>query len=108
MGPQKGPISFFFRRGRLHKVAALLRLDMKIKVLFFASCRDAVGRRSCDWEIAEGCRVADLQRELVAAYPQLAGMQQVLSIAVNAEYAGSHTALKAGDEVALIPPVSGG
>ena len=108
MGPQKGPISFFFRRGRLHKVAALLRLDMKIKVLFFASCRDAVGRRSCDWEIAEGCRVADLQRELVAAYPQLAGMQQVLSIAVNAEYAGRHTALKAGDEVALIPPVSGG
>ena len=108
MGPSKGPISFFFRRGRLYKVAALLRLDMKIKVLFFASCRDAVGRRSCDWEIAEGCRVADLQRELVAAYPQLAAVQQVLSIAVNAEYAGSHTVLKAGDEVALIPPVSGG
>ena len=81
---------------------------MKIKVLFFASCRDAVGHRSCDWEIAEGCRVADLQRELVAAYPQLAAVQQVLSIAVNSEYAGSHTALQAGDEVALIPPVSGG
>ena len=108
MGPQKGPISFFFRRGPLRKVAALLRLDMKIKVLFFASCRDAVGHRSCDWEIEEGCRVADLERELVAAYPQLAAVQQVLSIAVNAEYVGRHTALKAGDEVALIPPVSGG
>ena len=83
-------------------------LAMKIKVLFFASCRDAVGHKSCEWEIAEGYRVADLQRELVAAYPQLAAVQQVLSIAVNAEYAGSHTALKAGDEVALIPPVSGG
>ena len=46
--------------------------------------------------------------ELVAAYPQLAAVQQVLSIAVNSEYAGSHTALQAGDEVALIPPVSGG
>ena len=85
-----------------------MRLDMKIKVLFFASCRDAVGRRSCDWEIEEGYQVADLQRDLVAAYPQLAAVQQVLSIAVNSEYAGKHTVLKAGDEVALIPPVSGG
>lgn len=107
MGPQKGPISFFSPRP-VAKVAALLRLDMKIKVLFFASCRDAVGRRSCDWEIEEGYQVADLQRDLVAAYPQLAAVQQVLSIAVNSEYAGKHTVLKAGDEVALIPPVSGG
>ena len=105
-GLQRVPFPFF-RRGR-SKVAALLRLAMKIKVLFFASCRDAVGHKSCDWEIAEGCRVADLQRELVAAYPQLAAVQQMLSVAVNAEYAGSHTVLKAGDEVALIPPVSGG
>ena len=81
---------------------------MKIKVLFFASCRDVVGHRSCDWEIEEGYRVADLQRGLVAAYPQLAAVQQVLSIAVNSEYVGNHTVLKAGDEVALIPPVSGG
>ena len=92
----------------MHKAAALLRLAMKIKVLFFASCRDAVGHRSCDWEIEEGYQVADLQRELVAAYPQLAAVQQVLSIAVNSEYAGNHTELKAGDEVAFIPPVSGG
>ena len=83
-------------------------INPKIKVLFFASCRDAVGHKSCDWEIAEGYRVADLQRELVAAYPQLAAVQQVLSVAVNAEYVGDHTVLKAGDEVALIPPVSGG
>ena len=81
---------------------------MKIKVLFFASCRDAVGHRSCDWDIEEGYQVADLQRDLVAAYPQLAAVQKVLSIAVNSEYAGNHTVLKAGDEVALIPPVSGG
>ena len=107
MGPQKGPISFFSPRP-VGKVAALLRLDMKIKVLFFASCRDAVGHRSCDWDIEEGYQVADLQRDLVAAYPQLAAVQKVLSIAVNSEYAGSHTVLKAGDEVALIPPVSGG
>ncbi len=107
MGPQKGPISFFCH-GLLYKAAALLYLDMKIRVLFFASCRDAVGHRSCDWEISAGYRVADLQRELVAAYPQLGAVQQVLSIAVNSEYAGKHTVLKAGDEVALIPPVSGG
>lgn len=81
---------------------------MKIRVLFFASCRDAVGHRSCDWEISADYRVADLRRELVAAYPQLGAVQQVLSIAVNSEYAGNHTVLKAGDEVALIPPVSGG
>ena len=106
-GLQRVPFPFS-RRGLVSKVAALVCLYMKIKVLFFASCRDAVGHKSCDWEIAEGYRVADLQRELVAAYPQLAAVQQVLSIAVNAEYAGNHTVLKAGDEVALIPPVSGG
>lgn len=81
---------------------------MKIRVLFFASCRDAVGHKNCDWEISQGYQVADLRRELVAAYPQLGAVQQVLSIAVNSEYAGNHTVLKAGDEVALIPPVSGG
>ena len=107
-GLKRVPFPFSFAAVRFATVAALLRVDMKIKVLFFASCRDAVGHRSCDWEIEEGYRVADLQRELVAAYPQLAAVQQVLSIAVNAEYAGHHTALKAGDEVALIPPVSGG
>ena len=86
-------------------------INPKIKILFFASCRDAVGHRSCDWEIAEGYRVADLQRELVAAYPQLAAAQQVLSIAVNGRVrreayrvksgrrGGSYSACKVGADV---------
>ena len=105
MGPPKGPIPFF-RRGpsQGRGVIALGYENQGFIFCFLPRCRRPQKLRL---EIAEGCRVADLQRELVAAYPQLAAVQRVLSIAVNAEYAGSHTVLKAGDEVALIPPVSG-
>lgn len=81
---------------------------MKIRVLFFASARDRVGRREVDWELPEGSRVADFKRELVARYPAMAPVQRTLSIAVNAECAGDAVLLQPGDEVAVIPPVSGG
>ena len=81
---------------------------MKIKVLFFASCRDIAGCRDAEIEILEGTTVEAFKRDLLVQYPGLVIFSNVLSVAVNTEYAVDSTVLRAGDEVALIPPVSGG
>ncbi len=81
---------------------------MKIKALFFASSRDIVGSKEVELDIPEGVNVGDLRRDLIVRYPGLAPLQQVLSVAVNTDYADDSALLKQGDEVAFIPPVSGG
>lgn len=83
-------------------------IPMKIKALFFASCRDIVGNREMALDIEEGSRVKELRKKLLANYPRLATLDEVLSIAVNSEYVDDTTLLNPGDEVAFIPPVSGG
>lgn len=81
---------------------------MKVKVLFFASCRDIAGCREKDWEIREGTTVSDLKGDLIAAYPGLQRLRNSLAVAVNTNYSDNSTVLRDCDEVALIPPVSGG
>jgi molybdopterin synthase sulfur carrier subunit len=81
---------------------------MKIKALFFAACRDIVGNRELDLDVGEGSQVEDLKNVLLVKYPDLATINNVLSIAVNAEYVDGNAILNPGDEVAFIPPVSGG
>jgi len=81
---------------------------MKIKVLFFANCSDIVGCKESEREVAEGATVGSFKQDLITQYPDLLGLQNVLSVAVNTEYVDDLTALKAGDEIAFIPPVSGG
>lgn len=77
-------------------------------MLFFASCRDIVGRREVETDISSGMTVGHLKEHLIEMYPGLEGLKNVLSIAVNAEYTEDATVLNDGDEVAFIPPVSGG
>ena len=81
---------------------------MKIQLLLFASCRDAVGAKELVVELAEGTTAAGLRDEVVSRYPRLASLKEKLLIAANAEYVDGATVLKDGDEIALIPPVSGG
>ena len=81
---------------------------MKVKALFFAACRDIVGDKELELELEEGCRVGDLKSKLLTTYPRLATINKVLSIAVNSEYVDNNTVLYSGDEIAFIPPVSGG
>lgn len=81
---------------------------MKIKVLFFASCRDAVGGKELVLDLPEGTTAAGLKDEVTSRYPRLAPLREKLLIAANAEYVDGTTVLKDGDEIALIPPVSGG
>lgn len=81
---------------------------MNIRLLLFASCRDAVGGKELDLEVEEGIDAGSLREELAQRYPQLRPLKEKLLMAVNAEYVDDQTVLKGGDEVALIPPVSGG
>ena len=81
---------------------------MKIQLLFAASCREATGCRDVEHEVDEGATVGALRRDLVERFPGLSGLSSALSVAVNAEYADESTVLRPGDQVALIPPVSGG
>jgi molybdopterin converting factor subunit 1 len=81
---------------------------MRVKLLFFASCKDITGCRETEIEIEEGINVESFRRVLLDDFPALQGMIKTLSIAVNTEYAADGTVLQAGDEIALIPPVSGG
>lgn len=81
---------------------------MRVKLLFFASCRDIVGQREMDFELSSNATVGELKRLLGERYARLAAIAGTLSLAVNAEYANDATVLSHGDEVAFIPPVSGG
>jgi molybdopterin converting factor subunit 1 len=79
---------------------------MKVKVVFFAKSREIVGRNQMDIEIQEGEVVSGLLSKLQSQFHELLDMQFIT--AVNSEYMGNDTELHDGDEVAIIPPVSGG
>ena len=81
---------------------------MKILVLFFASCSDIVGQREQTIEIQDGSRLDDLMDAVIREHPRLEPIRSSAMVSVNQEYAEGTTALADGDEVALIPPVSGG
>jgi len=81
---------------------------MRVKVLFFAVCREISGMRDTEVEVPEGATVADLLVSIGSEHPRLGEMARILMVSVNQEYAGQDTPLAEGDEVALIPPVSGG
>ncbi|MDA0747525.1 MAG: molybdopterin converting factor subunit 1 [bacterium] len=81
---------------------------MKVKVLFFASCRDVVGMRESEIELAEGATVVDLMDGIAAEHVRFKKMEASLMVSVNQEYVDRDAPLKEGDEVAFIPPVSGG
>ncbi|ORU90609.1 MAG: molybdopterin synthase sulfur carrier subunit [Cycloclasticus sp. symbiont of Poecilosclerida sp. M] len=77
---------------------------MTIKVLYFASLRELFGREEQALDCADIETVADVWKEVSAGYEV---SQSVLN-SVNQEYAELDTPVKAGDEVAFFPPVTGG
>ncbi len=81
---------------------------MEIKVLFFASCRDLVGQSQTSITMSEGASVYDLLARLAAEHSRLKEMEGSLMVSVNQAYVDRTQQLNDGDEVALIPPVSGG
>lgn len=81
---------------------------MKVQLRFFAILREQVGHGSAEHELSDGASVAQLWSSLCASYPQLQPHGASVSFAVNREYVDRQHCLSEGDEVALIPPVSGG
>jgi MoaE-MoaD fusion protein len=99
------------RRGGLRRLSATLLLKrdfMRVKVLFFASLAARVGEREVDVELEEGATVGGLMDVLARKYLAVQEMRGKLAYAVNLEYRKAGEGLKEGDEVAVIPPVSGG
>jgi molybdopterin synthase sulfur carrier subunit len=76
------------------------------KVIAFGITKDILGGKETVVEV-DGSTVAALRRSLSKKYPQLEGLRS-LFIAVNQAYAEDEDALRETDEIALIPPVSGG
>ena len=81
---------------------------MQIRVKLFASVKDIVGRREVVLDLPEGITAAGLLERFAADYPGLRGLAPSLLLAVNREYVEGNRVLAEGDEVAFIPPVSGG
>jgi len=81
---------------------------MKIGVLFFGVLKDLVGRPGETVDLPEGARVRDVLLYYAREVQRLEAMLPSLAVSVNQEYSAVDRALHEGDEVGLLPPVSGG
>ena len=81
---------------------------MRVPVALFARYREAVGRGRVEVEVADGATVEDVWMALTAAHPVLARYRPHTLFAVGMDYVDSHHSVRAGEEVACFPPVSGG
>ncbi len=81
---------------------------MRVTVRLFARLRDIAGASELARDIAPGATIGSVWRQLAGDYPELARYDRAISSAVNADYARMDHVLHDGDEVAFLPPVSGG
>ena len=80
---------------------------MKVRILAFGIARELCGAREFDMEIPEALTVSEFKSLLFEQYPGFLTVASI-SIAVNTEYSEDTQVLGANDEIAIIPPVSGG
>jgi len=81
---------------------------MRVKVLYFGILREMAGTEQEALELNKPVRLADLYSQLQQRIPGLAAFGGSIALSINYEYAVLDTPLNEGDEVALLPPVSGG
>ena len=81
---------------------------MVVRVLYFASFRDAAGRSEEDRQLPEGTRVSDLWEILSREVPAFGRFPRMPPAAVNRLSTVGHHTHEDGDEVAYLPPVAGG
>jgi molybdopterin converting factor subunit 1 len=91
-------------QARNHGLVAHATLK-RTAVLLFASIRDAAG---VDRVQVDAATIRDVSAQLAGLFPEAAGLIERSRFAVNQQFASPDTALQEGDEVAVIPPVSGG
>jgi molybdopterin converting factor subunit 1 len=81
---------------------------MRVRVRLFARLRELAGTGETTVEVPAAATVRAVWEALVAAHPAAAAYEKSMSCAVNADYARMTTPVGEGDEVAFLPPVSGG
>jgi MoaE-MoaD fusion protein len=81
---------------------------MRVRVLFFGVLKEVAGKAAEEIDLRDGALVRDALLHYQSKIPQLRSFLSSIAVAVNQQYAGADTKLKANDEIALLPPVSGG
>ena len=81
---------------------------MRVSVRLFAVLRDRAGVSELTLEVPDGATVAEVAEALAARFPAVGEYLRHVAYAVNREYVQAGTKLTDGDELAVIPPVSGG
>ena len=81
---------------------------MRVRVQVFARLRELAGRSEWTCEVPAGATIADVWQRAAADHPSLAPFERAVSCARNAEFARRSTPVAEGDEIAFLPPVSGG
>jgi molybdopterin converting factor subunit 1 len=79
-----------------------------IRVLLFGAAADRAGTREIELPLEDGATLAEVWPLLAERHPDLAPMRDTLAFAVNGEYARGNDGVSPGDEIAVLPPVSGG
>jgi molybdopterin converting factor subunit 1 len=81
---------------------------MQVRVLFFATAREAAGCAAAELSVPEGASVEDARRALAERFPPLRDRLPQVRFALDREFVGLEAPLREGAELAVIPPVSGG
>ena len=81
---------------------------MRVVVRLFARLRDIAGAAELRREVAAGATIGTVWRELVGEFPEFSAYEKSISCAVNADYSRFSAMVAEGDEIAFLPPVSGG
>jgi len=81
---------------------------VEVTVLFFAQAKDITQCSSRKWTVGDDWTTSDLQITVLDTFPKLEEVLRVCAWAVNEEYSDGPVLLKDGDQIALIPPISGG
>jgi molybdopterin synthase catalytic subunit/molybdopterin converting factor small subunit len=95
-------------KGWRPRTRRLSKENMQVKVLFFGMLKDLAGQASDSLTLREGATLGDVLSHYEARIPQLKRLLPSLALSVNREYAAPEVRLKPDDEIALLPPVSGG
>ncbi len=81
---------------------------MKVRVLYFAQFREAFGKSEETIDLPEGSSARDLLTQRLRSASSLTSLEGRVAVAVNGEIAKPGTVLSEGDEVVILPPMSGG
>jgi len=81
---------------------------VRVTVRLFARLRDIAGTAELARDLPAGATIGDVWRQLAGEFPEIARYERSISTAINADYARMDQVIGEGDEIAFLPPVSGG